>query len=67
MDDKSFEKPTYDEPSSVAAERGSVIVDGPDAVAVTMTPEAAKETGKRLLEQAAEAEDQEGSPSASHK
>ena len=62
MDDKSFEKPTYDEPSSVAAEQGDVIVDGPDAVALTITPEAARETAKRLLEQAEEAEKQSGGP-----
>ena len=58
MDDKNFGKPTYDEPSSVAAEQGDVIVDGPDAVAVTMTPAAAKETGKRLLDKSEEAEEQ---------
>ena len=40
----------YDEPSDVAAEDGQVIVDGPDAVAVTLTPDAAVETSQRLLE-----------------
>ena len=45
----------HDEPSSVASEEGNVIVDGPDAVAVTMTPEAAKETGHRLIIHAGDA------------
>ena len=41
--------------SETAAEEGSVIVDGPDGVAVTFTPEAAEETGNRLQDSAAEA------------
>lgn len=40
-------KPQED-PSQVAAEEGEVIVDGPDGVAVSMTPEAAIETSERL-------------------
>jgi hypothetical protein len=40
----------YDEPSQVAAEDGAVVVDGPDGVAITLTPEAAIETSQRLLE-----------------
>lgn len=43
------------EPSKVTAEDGLVIMDGPDGVAVTMTPEAAEETAQRLLEAAAQA------------
>lgn len=45
----------YDEPSSVAAIDGAVELDGPDAVDVAMTPEAAEETSDRLAEQAAKA------------
>lgn len=41
---------TYDEASSVEADDGEVVVDGPDGVAVTLTPEAAIETSDRLLE-----------------
>jgi hypothetical protein len=41
---------TYSEPSKVVADRGKVRVDGPDGVAVTLTPEAAVETSHRLLE-----------------
>ena len=43
---------THDEPSTVAAEEGAVVVDGPDGVAVTLTPEAAAETSDRLLDAA---------------
>ena len=49
---------TYDEPSEVNAEEGEVVVDGPDGVAVTFTPEAASETSDRLLIGAAKAQGQ---------
>jgi len=39
-------------PGSVSMEQGQVMLDGPDGVAVTMTPEAALETGRRLIEAA---------------
>jgi hypothetical protein len=40
----------YDTPSEVKAEAGEVVVDGPDGVAVSLTPDAALETSQRLLE-----------------
>ena len=49
---------TYDEASSVSAEGGDVVVDGPDGVAVTLTPNAAAETGGRLIDGAAQAQGQ---------
>jgi hypothetical protein len=36
-------------PGSVSTENGQVMLDGPDGVAVAMTPEAALETGRRLI------------------
>ena len=48
----------YDEPSDVVAEAGVVVVDGPDGVAVTLTPASATETGRRLQAKADEAEKQ---------
>ena len=42
---------TYDEPSYVEAKDGQVSVEGPDAVKVSLTPEAACETGERLIRQ----------------
>lgn len=48
----------HDEPSTVTAEHGQVMVDGPDGVAVSLTPEAAAETSDRLLDGAAEAQGQ---------
>lgn len=45
----------YDEPSTVTAQSGQVQVDGPDGVAVAMTPEAAAETSDRLLAGASQA------------
>lgn len=46
--------PAYDQPSRVYAVRGEVVLDGPDGVGLSMTPQAAAETAKRL---AAAAED----------
>ena len=39
----------FTEPSAVKAVDGTVEVDGPDAVDVALTPEAAEETSERLL------------------
>jgi hypothetical protein len=39
----------YGEASHVEAKDGSVVVDGPDGVDVSLTPEAAAETSDRLL------------------
>lgn len=48
----------HDEPSKVTAEGGVVIVDGPDGVAVSLTPEAAIETSDRLLQAGTQARGQ---------
>ena len=48
----------YTEPSTVTAEQGEVLVDGPDGVAVALTPSAAEETGRRLTRAAQEARGQ---------
>jgi len=45
-------------PSHVAAEGGLVIIDGPDGTAVTMSPDAAEETARRLMKAAGEAKRQ---------
>ena len=42
----------YEQPSDVKAVNGSVEVNGPDAVDVVLTVEAAEETSERLLSQA---------------
>jgi hypothetical protein len=47
-----------DEASQVSAEEGEVIVDGPDGVAVSLTPRAAVETSDRLLDAAVRAHGQ---------
>lgn len=48
----------YNEPSKVTAKAGKVFLDGPDAVDVKLTPEAAEETADRLEEGAALAQGQ---------
>ena len=50
--------PIYNEPARVEAEDGAVILKGPDAVDVRMTPGAAEETSERLLEGAMKARGQ---------
>jgi hypothetical protein len=40
----------FAQPSTVTAEEGDVLVKGPDAVDIALTPEAAEETSNRLLE-----------------
>lgn len=47
-----------EEPGVAGAEDGLVVLDGPNGVAVTMLPEAAEETGRRLIAAAAEAKTQ---------
>lgn len=54
MDDK-----VYDEATKVDAQDGRVVLDGPDGVAILMTPAAAEETSHRLLEGALDARGQE--------
>src|SRR4051812_2158018 len=41
---------TYDEATEVTAKDGQVILDGPDAVDVKVTPEAAEQTAYNLVE-----------------
>lgn len=49
----------YDEATQVSAKEGSVVLDGPDGVDVSITPDAAEETSNRLFDAAAEARGQE--------
>ncbi len=48
----------HDQPSQVVAEQGTVIIEGPAGVAITMTPNAAEETARRLMVAAEEARSQ---------
>ena len=48
----------HDKPSDVSAVDGAVALEGPDAVDVAMTPEAAEETADRLADQAMKARGQ---------
>lgn len=49
----------YDEATNVTPVDGEVVLQGPDGVAVSMTPNAAKETARRLMEGAETAERQD--------
>jgi hypothetical protein len=48
----------HDEPSDTDAEEGTVVVDGSDGVAVTLTPQAADKTADRLKASSREAKEQ---------
>jgi len=41
--------------SQVVADAGNIIIDGPDGVAITMSPDAAEETARRLMAAVGEA------------
>ena len=56
---RAMENKPHDTPSEVDAEEGEVLVDGPDGIAVSLTPEAASETSHRLLHGAAKARGQQ--------
>ncbi len=49
------EQTAYDEATKVSAVDGEVVLDGPDGVGLSMTPQAAAETGRRLMNGAAAA------------
>jgi hypothetical protein len=51
----------------VSAEDGEVILDGPDAVDVKVTPEAAEQTADNLIEGAVEARGQRGPKDLPHR
>lgn len=50
----------YDVPGDVTLESGEVLVDGPDGVALSLTPRAAREMGLRLIAAADRAAEQVG-------
>ncbi|HWW56985.1 MAG TPA: hypothetical protein VN047_08845 [Sphingopyxis sp.] len=54
----SSPQPPETEAGVATAEDGVVLLDGPDGVAVTMTPAAARSTGESLIEAARRAEAQ---------
>ncbi|MET0238714.1 MAG: hypothetical protein ABW184_02350 [Sphingobium sp.] len=45
----------YGDPGKAVAEKGQVMLDGPDGIAITLTPDAAEQTGHELIRAAAEA------------
>ncbi|PZQ76517.1 MAG: hypothetical protein DI563_06835 [Variovorax paradoxus] len=54
-----------EDPGHATAERGVVLLDGPDGVAVTMTPDAAARTADSLYRAADEARSQRPSQNGS--
>ena len=60
-------KETYSKPTDVVAEDGRVLLDGPDGVDLALTPEAALETGGRLIDEAAKAAGQEREKKIDHR
>jgi hypothetical protein len=60
-------KQTHGQPSEVVAADDKVLVEGPDAVNVALTPEATLETGGRLIDAAAEAAGQRREKTIDHR
>ena len=48
----------HERPSNITAEEGEVQMDGPYGLATSFTPDAAEETGRRLMEAAPKARGQ---------
>ncbi len=48
----------YAESGKAVAEQGQVLLDGPDGIAIALTPEAAEGTGHELIRAASEARGQ---------
>jgi hypothetical protein len=55
----------FDQPSQVSSECGEVLVDCPEGRSYSMTPDAAWETGSRLIHHATRAREKDGSGSQS--
>ncbi len=49
-----------DSSGEASAEDGHVVLDGPDGVAITLTPDAAEATAQNLIEAARKARQQRG-------
>ncbi|MFC3068383.1 hypothetical protein [Phenylobacterium soli] len=52
----------FDEPLNVTVAEGVVVITGPDAAALALTPEAADTSAERLREAAQEARESGGEP-----
>ncbi|WP_454886653.1 hypothetical protein [Sphingomonas oryzagri] len=57
MDDVHMPVP-FEEGGRAVAEEGIVLLDGPDGIAISMTADAAEQTGSSLIEAAREAREQ---------
>jgi len=62
-----MEKIVHQQPSDVTADDGAVTMDGPDAVDVQLTPEAAEETADRLTDESVRARGQRRLRGLAHK
>jgi hypothetical protein len=60
-------KELYDQPTEVTAKDGKVLLDGPDGVDVALTPDAAIETGERLIDEGVTAAGQQRSKKIDHR
>lgn len=59
MSEEPTHTETEEDPGVATAEEGQVMLDGPDGVAVTMTPDAATETANSLMAAAERARGQQ--------
>lgn len=54
----------FDEPMTVTAVEGEVVILGPEAIALALTPDAAEESARRLMTAAAQARGEATAPTA---
>jgi hypothetical protein len=59
-DDHNSAAAPFTRGGKASAEEGIVMLDGPDGIAISMTPDAAEQTGSSLLDAAREARAQQG-------
>jgi hypothetical protein len=50
----------FAEPMTIRVVEGEIVILGPDSVAISLTPSAAEESARRLMEAAAEARGEDG-------
>lgn len=62
MDDTSPNSGPFRTGGVATAEQGYVLLDGPDGIAIALTPDAAEETGNSLISAARAAREQPRSP-----
>jgi hypothetical protein len=49
MSEDAVDRPAFEHSGHAVAEQGMVLLDGPDGIAIALTPDAALQTGESLI------------------